>query len=154
MIAPDPAHREAGLTLVEMLVVLAIVGVMAGAVVFGIGSGEGRGAEVEARRLAARLDLAADEAMVTGRTIGLAWTGDSYRFVTWKKGQWQDDAASALEPHSLPAGLSLGSAGAHAPVMIGADGGGTPLTLRIAAAKGVGWTVAFDGIQAQATIGG
>jgi general secretion pathway protein H len=153
MIAHDPAHDEAGLTLVEMLVVLAIVGVMAGAVVFGIGSGTGRGAEPEARRLAARLDLAADEAIVTGRTIGFAWTGDGYRFVTWKSGRWQNDAAPALEPHNLPAGLSLEGANAAAPVVIGADGGGSALTLHVATAKGAGWTVAFDGIQSQATAG-
>ena len=133
-----------------MLVVLAIVGVMAGAVVMGIGQGDARGPEAEARRLAARLELAGDEAMVTGRTIGFVWDKASYRFVDWQAGRWQDDSAPALEPHALPPGLSLAGDGVGT-VVVGADGGGTPLALRIAPAGGGGWSVAFDGVEAQAT---
>jgi general secretion pathway protein H len=155
MIAPDPPRHEAGLTLVEMLVLLAIVGVMAGAVMLGIGAGNGRTTEVEARRLATRLELAADESMVTGRTIGFVWGKGSYRFVTWKGGTWQDDTAPALEPHDLPPGLALdGPASLAQPVVIGADGGGQPLALRIAAAKGAGWAIDFDGVQSRPRAGG
>jgi general secretion pathway protein H len=151
---PRIASHEAGLTLVEMLVVLAIVGVMAGALVLSIGSGNERTAEVEARRLATRLELAADEATVTGRAIGFAWKNDGYRFVTWKSGGWRNEMTPALEPHDLPAGVSLASAsGDRQPVVIGADGGGQALALRIAAVKGAGWTIAFDGAQAQAKAG-
>jgi general secretion pathway protein H len=153
MIAPDPASDEAGLTLVEMLVVLAIIGVMAGAVVLSAGSGNGRGPEVEARRLAARLELAADEAMVTGRTIGFVGDKSGYRFVAWQAGKWQDDKAPALEPYTLPSGLSLGGASA-APIVVGADGGGNPLDLQLVPAKGTGWKIAFDGVTAEAKSGG
>jgi general secretion pathway protein H len=151
MIAPDP--REAGLTLVEMLVVLAIVGVMAGLVVLSAGSGRGHGAEIEARRLAARLDLAADEAMVTGRPVAFIGSRSGYRFLMQRAGQWRDETAPALEPYSLPSGLSLEGAGA-APVVIGADGGGTPLDLRLVPAKETVWAVAFDGVSASAKAGG
>lgn len=151
MIAPAP--RETGLTLVEMLVVLAIVAVMAGAVVLGAGSGSGRGAEIEARRLAARLELAADEAMVTGRPVAFVGDKKGYRFLTQQAGQWRDDKAPALEPHSLPFGLSLEGAGA-APVVIGADGGGTPIDLRLIPAKGTSWAIAFDGVAASASANG
>ncbi len=153
MIAPDPARGEIGLTLVEMLVVLAIIAVMAGAVAMSIGSGTGRTTEAEARRLAARLELAGDEAMVTGRTVGFAWDRGSYRFMTLKAGKWQDEAASALEPHSLPDGLAI-DADVKAPIVIGADGGGNPIALRLVPGKGSSWTVAFDGVQAQARAGG
>ena len=63
-----PSPDQAGLTLVEILVVLAIIGVMAGATVLAIGAGGGGvRTETEARRLASRLELAADETMVTDR---------------------------------------------------------------------------------------
>jgi general secretion pathway protein H len=153
MIAPDPARGELGLTLVEMLVVLAIIAVMAGAVAMSIGSGTGRTAEAEARRLAARLELAGDEAMVSGSTVGFAWDRGSYRFMTLKAGKWQDDAAPALEPHSLPAGLAI-DADITGPIVVGADGGGSPIALRLASDKGSSWTVAFDGVQALARAGG
>ena len=153
MMAPDPASREAGLTLVEMLIVLAIMAVMAGAVALSIGTGGGRTTEAEARRLASRLELAGDEAMVTGRTIGFAWDRNSYRFVEWKAGRWQDESAPALEPHGLPAGLAIEGEG-KGPIVVGADGGGNPIALRLASDKGSNWTVAFDGVRAQARAGG
>lgn len=153
MIPPDRTPGQAGLTLVEMLVVLAIVAVMAGTVALSVGSGNGRTTEAEARRLAARLELAGDEAMVTGRTIGFDWDNGAYRFVVWKNGKWQDDPAPALEPHDLPGGLSLTGEG-KGPVVVGADGGGNPIALRLAAAKGAPWKIAFDGVQAQAEAGG
>jgi general secretion pathway protein H len=152
MIAPDRAPAEAGLTMVEMLIVLAVFAVVAGSVALSIGSGTNRNAEVEARRLAARLELAGDEAMVTGRTIALAWDHDSYRFVTWRSDKWQDDTVTALEPHTLPSGLQL-ETDEKSPVIVGADGGGTPMALKLVG-KNQGWSVAFDGAAAQARAGG
>ena len=140
--------REAGLTLVEMLVVLAIVAIMAGVVVLGIGSGGGRTAEVEAKRLAARLTLAADEAMVGDRPLAIAWDKGSYRFLVQESGEWRDDRASALEPHRLPTGLML-DATARSPFTIG---NGRPADLRLVAA-GTTWIVHFDGAAATVTPG-
>ena len=69
------------MTLVEMLVVLAVVGVSAGVVVLGLGSlRRGDGAQAEANRLADRLKLAADEVLVSGRPMAIAWTPGAYRF--------------------------------------------------------------------------
>ena len=61
---------EAGMTLIEMLIVLAIIAVMAGAVSLGMGSvTRAPSVETEARRLATRLQAAADDAMLGDRTI-------------------------------------------------------------------------------------
>ena len=63
--------RQAGLTLIEVLVVLVIIAVMAGMTVLGLGSlGRGNQAEAEARRLADRLQLASDDVLVAERAPG------------------------------------------------------------------------------------
>lgn len=147
------ARGDLGLTLVEMLVVLAIVGVMAGAVVLAMGPAGRGGSEGEARRLAARLSLAADEAMVTDRVIGFQWTRDGYRFVDWQGGRWVPDPAPALEDYKLPGGLRFDD-GRVDPVVVGADGGGTPLALHLGRGDGArGWSVRFDGADARVAPG-
>ena len=142
------AAGEAGLTLVEMLVVLAIVAIMAGIVVLGIGGSGDRTAEVEAKRLAARLTLAADEAMVGDRPLAIAWDKGSYRFLVEEGGQWRDDKVSALEPHILPGGVAIDATG-KSPFEIGS---GRPTELHLTTPKNA-WTVHFDGATATATHG-
>ena len=79
-------HGEAGVSLVEVLVVLAIIGVMAGVGVLGLGAADrGARAEAEARRLADRLQLAADEVLVTGTPHALVWDAEGYRFLAWDR---------------------------------------------------------------------
>ena len=144
---------EAGLTLVEMLVVLAIVGVMAGVTMLSMGTGGGVRTEREALRLAARLQLAADETMVTDRVIAFAPRADGYGFITWNPGKraWQPDPVAELgEPHTLPGGLTLATDTGPRPLPIGADGAGGPMRARLTGGDR-GWTVAFDGTGATAT---
>ena len=82
MTPPRYRRGEAGLTLVEMIVVLAIIGVMSGMVLLAMGNlGTGGSVESEARRLAARLRFASDETMVTDRGLALSADSSGYRFV-------------------------------------------------------------------------
>ena len=147
------APRDAGLTLVEMLVVLAIIGVMTSAAVLAIG-GADRSAEAEARVLAARLRLAADETLVTNRRLAFAWDKRGYAFLGWDpaEGRWQAGADKGLGArHDLPAGLSLAGEGAEVtPILV--DGGGAPISLAVSGRSG-DWRVAFDGLDATATAG-
>jgi general secretion pathway protein H len=140
--------REQGLTLVEMLVVLAIIGVMAGAVVLAIGRAGGGGAQAEARRLATRLALAADETMVTDQPVAIDWDTRGYRFLGWNGKAWVESKTPALEPHKLPTGLALEAAGAR-PLRIGGDEGGTALEAQLKA-RDEEWRVRFDGVNATA----
>ncbi len=107
MRAPD----ETGMTLVEVMVALAIIAVMSGVAVLGLnGATRGATAEAEARRLASRLRLAADEAMVTGSGLGLQWDARGYSFVRWDPAvrRWSLPKVDALDaPHKLPAVMSL-----------------------------------------------
>lgn len=77
-------HRraDAGVTLVEMLVVLALFTVVAGAVTLAVpGDRRGSTAVVAADRLAAHLERAVDLALATGHGFGIAMQDDALRFV-------------------------------------------------------------------------
>lgn len=148
--SPATDGSETGLTLVEMLVVLAIIGVTSGAVVLAVGRAGGGGAQAEARRLATRLSLAGDETMVTDRALALDWDAKSYRFVEWNGKAWVKSGTPALEPHDLARGLTL-EIGASRPLPIGADMGGATLEARIGSPKDK-WRVQFDGVNATADV--
>jgi general secretion pathway protein H len=131
-----------------MLVVLAVIGVMAGAVVLAIGRSGGGGAQAEARRLATRLALAADETMVTAAPVAIDWNAKSYRFLGWNGKAWVESRIPALEPHRLSSGLAFEATAAR-PLLIGGDAGGTPLDARIKG-RDEAWRVRFDGVNAAA----
>lgn len=145
-------HGERGMTLVEMLVVLAIIGVMAGITVLAAGAGTGaRATETEARRLVARLQLAADEAMVTDRKLAFIAQDGGYRFIRWDKQNdaWRPDTVEELGALHIPAqDIKLETNTGGRPLPIGADGGGNPLTARFIG-SGRQATVTFDGTGAR-----
>lgn len=137
------------MTLIEMLVVLAIIGVMAGLTVLGMG-GAARGANIEseARRLADRLQLAADEVMVSDRPIALAWDAKGYGFLAWDGRGWRAEDGAAFARHALPAGLRL-TLPARGPLPIGYENGGLPFVARLAGA-GQSWAIGYDGLSVTA----
>ena len=141
---------DEGLTLVEMLVVLAIIGVMAGTVVLAIGRSGGGRAQAEARRLATRLTLAADETMVTDAPIAIDWDAKGYRFLGWNGKAWVETKTAALEPHRLPAGLAFDATNAR-PLLISGDAGGTTLDAHIKGSD-EDWRIRFDGVNATAEV--
>jgi general secretion pathway protein H len=140
-------HRV-GMTLIEVLVTLAIIAVMATMVVLGIGgSDRGLTVQTEANRLAERLSLAADEAMVTRRPIALAWDPGGYQFVTrGTDGNWMQDSNALLGPRrDLPRGLTLVAATPALIDMTDASLMAFEMSLTDATRTS---TVAFDGLTA------
>jgi general secretion pathway protein H len=133
------------MTLVEMLVVLAIIGVMGGLTVLGMGNAaRGANAESEARRLADRLQLAADEAMVSDRAVALTWDATGYGFLAEGERGWQPSDGDAFARHALPRGLRL-SLPEHRPYPLGLESGAAPFVARVAGG-GAGWTIRYDGL--------
>jgi len=103
--------RRAGFTLIEILVAMAIIGVLSVVVVLAASPGEATHARTEARRLAALLELALSEARASGQSIAWSPSPEGYAFL--RKGEdddWQGfPADSPYRRRSLPAGVSLGA---------------------------------------------
>jgi general secretion pathway protein H len=100
-----------GFSLIELLVVIVILGIMAGMAVLSMGVLRAEDpAETEARRLAALVELLAEEALVQGRDYGIEFFEDGYRFLAWDpdSGLWAAivDEAS-LRHRALPGDLRV-----------------------------------------------
>ncbi len=144
--------HEAGLTLVEMLVVLAIIAVGAGAVSLGIGSvTRAPSVEAEARQLATRLQAAADDAMLGDRMVAFTVEEDGYGFTAYTPQGLAEPISRQLDFHRLPGGMVM-TLSATPPILLGTEGGGRPLTATIESG-GQRWIVAYDGMTATAIPG-
>ena len=80
--------RQAGFTLVELMVVLVIIGLAAGAVVLAIPD-RGGSVQEEAERFAARAKAARDGAIIEARPARLELTGAGYEVQRRERGEWQ-----------------------------------------------------------------
>ncbi len=138
------------MTLVEMLIVLAIIGVMAGAVSLGIGAAtRAPNVEAEARRLATRLQAAADDAMLGDQLIAFTIEPHGYGFAQLGPKGPVPRTDDALAFHTLPGGMAM-TLSVAPPVVLGVDGSGQPLSATIAGGDQT-WRVDYDGITARAT---
>jgi type II secretion system protein H len=106
--------RARGFTLLELMVVVTIIGVIAGMVALRIGDSSRRVQhEHEAVRLQQAVQLAAQEAIVRGHPYGLAVTAERYEFCRRSAGKWhlieggEAGESRHLAPHALPANIHL-----------------------------------------------
>lgn len=98
-----------GFTLLEMLVVVLIMGILVATISTRMQPGERDQLRVEATRLAQLLELATQEARLTGRSI--VWTSNGIGYAFWRErdaGVWSqilDD--DVLRARSLPRGMVI-----------------------------------------------
>lgn len=135
---------RAGLTLVEMLVVLAIVGISAGMVTLAVGGRNDAAAQTEANRLADRLRLAADEALIVGRPVTLTMNPAGYAFETGT----MNPAEWAMR-YELPRGVRLSAEASE--LLIDPDGAAPPAIMTVHD-RGRSWAVTFDGLNADVRV--
>lgn len=147
--------RDAGVTLVEILVVLSIMAVLAGITALSLPAVT-RPATLrqEAELLATRLDIAAEQSLVFGRAAALDWSDDSYQFIERTQDGWLAHSnrnlgtrhyipgtLGLLEPNGVTKGrvylLSDMSLPVGGPTMLRMTSGGSDLVIR------------FDGASAQ-----
>lgn len=144
---------QAGLTLIEILAVIAVIGVATGAAMMGLGGADRDArAQAEAVRLARYLSLAVDEALVSGLPLQLTWDERGYAFVQWQgsEAEWQPAAVPGLAArHDIRPPLRMAVSDEQDAVMIAASGSGPARQFEFA---GIGspWRVQFDGFTALA----
>lgn len=99
----------AGFTLLELMVVLVIIGVIFSFAVLSIGGDKyGEAMEREARRLAAVVDMASDEAVLLGEEVAIRFFDDSYEFLVLRNNTWvAPDDGNLMKLHQLPVGIVL-----------------------------------------------
>lgn len=103
--------RERGFTLIEILVSIAIIGIMLSIVVLSMNIvGNDREIRQEARRLVSLIDLAKDDSILQGREFGIEFIRAGYRFVEYDPGldQWAEiPADDTLRLRELPEAMEV-----------------------------------------------
>jgi len=82
--------RQQGFTLLEIMIVVVIVGIMIAVAGLSVGSVADDGVDEEARRLGILIGLAADEANMQGRELGLRFFQHKYEFSVRNQAQNKD----------------------------------------------------------------
>ncbi len=128
-----------GFTLVELMVVIAIIGVAAGAVVLSMPDPRPTLA-VEAERFAARLTLAREEAVMTNRPVALRADAAGYGFESFDGAVWTP-LTGVLAPKAWSEGAAVAGA---ARAVFDPTGGADAASVRLER-EGLAVTVAIDG---------
>ena len=140
---PVATQASSGFTLIEILVVVAILAIASTAAVLAYDTSDRKSAAREARLFAGALEHAAARAQVRSETLGASTDGNAWRF--WRRdpesGRWQplgDD--DILAAHALPDTMTLASTSyggraidARAIVPLRATGHNDPFTFELAA---------------------
>jgi general secretion pathway protein H len=118
---PTLAIGERGFTLVELMAVLAILSLATATVMLVIPSGRGS-VVADAEKLAARIALVRDEAIISARPMAVVVDSDGYRFEEKRAGEWVQARGKGLSPKLWDNGQGLTSAS----IRVAFDATGTP----------------------------
>jgi general secretion pathway protein H len=101
------AGRGRGFTLLEILVVVLIIGVVLSLATLAFRDDIDERLQTEARRLAALLTLASQEAVLQGGELAAVFGPRGYHFQMLEEGKWTDARDAVLRERQLAEDLSL-----------------------------------------------
>ncbi|MAW81203.1 MAG: type II secretion system protein GspH [Parvularcula sp.] len=99
-------QAQRGLSLVELLVVMALAAMVAGVVVINAPPGR-TDARRAAEALAARLDFAAQDAVTRGAVLGMRLDDEGYAFFRYQRGEWKPETTAQMKADSFPPEFSV-----------------------------------------------
>jgi general secretion pathway protein H len=102
-------QSQSGFSLLELIIVLVIIGIIVATISISIGDTRADSLRLEARKIAARISLAINEAILTGRELGFEVAEDGYQFLVLEDSRWQIivDGEKHLQATPLPEGVRL-----------------------------------------------
>lgn len=137
----NSADRRAprGFTLLEVMVVVAIIGVLLVVVRLALPDRRGEALATEAREFVLALEECRDSAVLSGAPVGIRLRGEAYGFEHYR-GRWQPRLTprGELDLHRLPTGLeiALARAGGTRPAVVCLPDGETRIGAVMLGARG------------------
>lgn len=96
-----------GFTLLEIMIVVVIVGLLAGFSAMALNQASDRPLRAESERFASWLKMVADSALLQGVAYGLAKQGDDWQLQVYYRNQWWPAAEPAMFEWQLPVQLTF-----------------------------------------------
>lgn len=139
----EARRPRAGFTLVELLMVVAIIGIAAGAVVLSAPDPRPSVAE-DAERFAARLSRAREESILTNRPVAVEAGQAGYGFQVFDGAVWSPLGEGPFGPETWTAGTTIAPSDAPVRVVFDSTGVAEPASLTLTR-EGKSRTVVVDG---------